>query len=82
MFDLQIIPVNGLTGELFLNPVTVVDPADTNGIGLMKVASFISVMALGGGFIILKTNKKNISVFLSPRLSSARYPRRADLFKY
>lgn len=82
MFDPQIIPVNGLTGELFLKTVTVVDPADANGIGLVKIASLKSVMVLDGGFIILKTNKKNIGVFLSHRLSAACHPRRADLFKY
>jgi len=58
VFDPQIFPVTCLTGELFLNPVTGVNPADTTGIGLMEATSFISVMVLGVGFMILGTNKQ------------------------
>jgi hypothetical protein len=52
------IPVTGEIEELFLIPVTGVDPMDINGIGLMEVALLMSVMVLGAGFIILKTKKQ------------------------
>ena len=52
------IPVTGEIEELFLIPVTGVDPADTNGIGLMEIALFMSVMALGAGLLILRTKKQ------------------------
>ena len=57
MFDPLFFPITGLTEELFLIPVTGVVLANTNEIGLMEVALFMSVMVLGARFIILRTNK-------------------------
>ncbi len=57
MFDPLLISVTGLTEKLFLIPMTGVDLANTNEIGLKEVALFMSVMVLGARFLILRTNK-------------------------